>query len=69
MQNFAPIVTRWLAANAAIQITNPTELHHAILSLLDHPQHGIDLARRALAIASSHSGATLRATSVLLSTH
>ncbi|MCX6976664.1 MAG: hypothetical protein NTX04_01725, partial [Verrucomicrobia bacterium] len=69
MQNFAPIVTRWLAADAAIQITNPTELHHAILSLLDHPQHGIDLARRALAIASSHSGATLRATSVLLSTH
>ncbi len=67
MENFAPIVTRWLAADAALQIHNPAELRAQLATLLADAPRRDTLAERALAIASIHAGATARTAEVLLS--
>ena len=67
MENFAPIVTRWLAADAALQIHDPTELRAQLATLLADAPRRDTLAERARAIASIHIGATARTAEVLLS--
>ena len=67
MENFAPIVTRWLAADAALQVGNASELRSQLATLLADAPRRETLARRARAIASVHAGATTRTAEVLLS--
>ncbi len=67
MENFAPIVTRWLAADAALQIHNPAELRAQLATLLADAPRRDTLAERARAVASIHIGATARTAEVLLS--
>lgn len=66
MENFEPIVRRWLAADAALQIHHATELRPALAALLTDATRRATLAQRALAIASLHHGATARTTARLL---
>jgi len=69
MDNFAPIVSRWLTADAALQIRDAAELRGQLATLLgDHPRCDT-LARRAGAIVSVHSGATIRTAQSLLSSN
>ena len=67
MENFAPIVTRWLAADAAFQVGDASELRSQLATLLPDAPRRETLARRARAIASVHAGATTRTAEVLLS--
>ena len=66
MENFAPIVTRWLAADAAVQVRDATELRAQLASLLADASRRETLAQRALAIARLHEGATRRTAELLL---
>ena len=66
MENFAPITARWLAADAAVQVRDPAELRTQLAALLADPARRATLAQRALALASAHSGATVRTTEALL---
>jgi len=60
MENFQPIVSRWLAAGAAIEVRDAAELRKQIALLLRDAQLRSDLSSRARKIASVHEGATLR---------
>ncbi len=66
MENFAPIVARWLAADAAVQIRDAKELRTQLAALLADAPRRAELAARARAIAAVHEGATARAAEVLL---
>lgn len=66
MENFAPIVARWLAADAAVQVRNAAELRAQLAALLADAPRRAQLAARARAIAAVHTGATERAVRVLL---
>ncbi len=67
MENFEPIVTQWLAADAAVQIQDAASLGAAIGQLLRDPDRRHSIAARALEIASRHEGATTRTIDFLLS--
>jgi 3-deoxy-D-manno-octulosonic-acid transferase len=66
MENFAPIVTRWLAADAAIQVGTAADLRTQIDALLADPVRRTTLAERARAIVEIHAGATARTAACLL---
>ncbi|MCE9609963.1 MAG: hypothetical protein K8R23_07110 [Chthoniobacter sp.] len=66
MENFAPIVARWLAADAAVQVPDAAELRAQLAALLGDAPRRTALAERARAIAAVHAGATARAAEVLL---
>ena len=66
MENFAPIVIRWLAADAAVQVRDTTELRTQLATLLADAPRRETLTHRALAIATLHAGATRRTGEVLL---
>ena len=66
MENFAPIVARWLAGDAAVQIRDAAELRARLAALLADAPRRAQLAERARAIAAVHTGATERAVAVLL---
>ncbi len=66
MENFAPIVTRWLAADAAVQIRDAAGLRTQIATLLADATRRETLAQRARAIATLHAGATHRTADLLL---
>jgi 3-deoxy-D-manno-octulosonic-acid transferase len=66
MENFEPIVSRWLAADAAVRVVSPEELQTATATLLADPERCSMLAARARAIALAHEGATRRTVEVLL---
>jgi len=66
MENFSPIVPKWLAANAAVQITDAGELRERAGGLLRDEALRTDLAKRARKIAEPHQGATARAIRVLM---
>ncbi len=67
MENFASIVTRWLAEDAAIQIGDAAELHTQLVILLSDPTRRAQLAERAHALLSLHADATTRTAAALLS--
>ena len=66
MENFTQIVTRWLAADAAVQIRDTTGLRTQLARLLADAPRRETLAQRALAIATLHAGATRRTAELLL---
>ncbi len=66
MENFEPIVSQWLAADAAIQVKDTADLSAAIANLLRDPELRTTLATRARSLASAHEGATERTVRVLL---
>jgi 3-deoxy-D-manno-octulosonic-acid transferase len=66
MENFAPIVARWLAGDAAVQVRDPADIRAQFAALLADAPRRAALAERARAIAAIHSGATERAVRVLL---
>ena len=66
MENFAPIVASWLAADAAVQVCDAAELRAQLATLFADAPRRAQLAERARAIAAIHSGATERAVGVLL---
>ena len=66
MENFAPIVTRWLAAGAAVQIRDAAELRTQLATLLADAPRRETLAQRARALATQHAGATHRTAALLL---
>ena len=67
MENFHPIVSQWLAADAAVQIGTTEELAPALRALFRDPLRATQLATRAREIASGHVGATERTATSLLS--
>jgi 3-deoxy-D-manno-octulosonic-acid transferase len=60
MENFEPIISQWLAADAAIRINDAETLRVEIGALLRNPARCRTLNQRAVAIASAHTGATQR---------
>jgi len=60
MENFQPIVSRWLAADAAIEVPDASELRKQVALLLKDGDRRAELSDRARKIASMHEGATLR---------
>ena len=66
MENFAPIVARWLAGDAAVQVRDAAGLRAQLATLFADAPRRAQLAERARAIAAIHSGATERAVGVLL---
>lgn len=66
MENFVPIVARWLAGDAAVQVRDAAELRAQLATLFADAPRRAQLAERARAIAAIHSGATERAVGVLL---
>jgi 3-deoxy-D-manno-octulosonic-acid transferase len=60
MENFQPIVTRWLADQAAIQVQTAEELSLKMRELLTTPQLQTEYANRALGALAPHQGATQR---------
>ena len=67
MENFEPIASQWLAADAAIRIADAAGLRTEIATLLRDPARRTALATRARAIAAEHEGATERTARHLLS--
>ena len=67
MENFAPIVDRWLAADAAVQICDAADLRGQLATLLADQPRRDTLVRRARAIVSVHAGSTTRTARCLLS--
>ena len=67
MENFEPIVSQWLAAEAAVRIADPADLRTQTADLLRDPARRTALATRARAIAAAHAGATERTARHLLS--
>jgi 3-deoxy-D-manno-octulosonic-acid transferase len=66
MQNFEPIVSQWLSADAALRVSDAEELKQAVQALLADPSRRTAIAERARAIALAHEGATYRTVQVLL---
>jgi len=66
MENFQPIVSRWLAADAAIEVPDASELRAQIALLLRNPDRRTELSSRARKIASVHAGATRRTVRVAM---
>ena len=66
MENFEPIVSQWLAADAAIRVHDPAELRTQITTLLRDPTRRAAFNSRARAIAAAHQGATERTARRLL---
>jgi 3-deoxy-D-manno-octulosonic-acid transferase len=66
MENFEPIVTQWLAADAATQIAHAEMIPTTVAALLRDPARRNTLSERARAIASAHAGATERTARRLL---
>jgi 3-deoxy-D-manno-octulosonic-acid transferase len=60
MENFEPIASQWLAADAAICIQDAAELSTEIATLLRDPTRRAILSSRARTIAAAHQGATER---------
>jgi 3-deoxy-D-manno-octulosonic-acid transferase len=66
MENFEPIASQWLAADAAIRVRDSAELRSQIGALLGDPARRTALNSRARAIAAAHEGATARTARRLL---
>jgi 3-deoxy-D-manno-octulosonic-acid transferase len=66
MENFEPIISRWLSANAACQVRNAADLRTQLSTLLSDAPHRAQLVERARAIAATHTGATTRCAQTLL---
>ncbi len=66
MENFEPIVSQWLAADAAIRITDAQTLQAEIATLLRDPARCRTLNQRAQTIARAHTGSTERTARQLL---
>jgi len=60
MENFTPIINRWLADNAAIQVQSAEELQQKLRELLTTPQLQREYVNRALEALTPHQGATHR---------
>lgn len=67
MENFAAVVARWRAEDAAVQVRDTAELKEQIGALLANATRRESLALRARAIITPHSGATKRTVQVALS--
>jgi 3-deoxy-D-manno-octulosonic-acid transferase len=68
MENFQPIVSRWLAADAAIEVPDAPELRKQVALLLRDDARRAELADRARKIVAVHEGATLRTARAVLET-
>jgi 3-deoxy-D-manno-octulosonic-acid transferase len=66
MENFEPIASQWLAADAAIQVIDAHTLRTEVAALLRDPVRRKALNQRAQAIAIAHTGATQRTAQNLL---
>lgn len=66
MENFEPIVSQWLAADAAIRVADARTLRTEIAALLRDPARRHALNERARNLASAHTGATERTVQRLL---
>ena len=66
MENFEPIASQWLAADAAVRIDDAAELRAELTALLRDPARRTVLSTRARAIAAAHTGATERTVRCLL---
>jgi len=66
MENFAAIVTRWRAEEAAVQIQDEAELKEQLADLLANAARRETLAGRARDIVAAHFGATERTAKAIL---
>ena len=66
MENFAPLVTHLLRDSAAVQITDASELHRALHSLLADPAERTAIGQRARAALAVHQGAAARTAECIL---
>ncbi|MGC3990028.1 MAG: glycosyltransferase N-terminal domain-containing protein [Chthoniobacteraceae bacterium] len=66
MENFQPIVTRWLEDGAVIQVQNAQELQRKLWELLASPQKQQEYATRALEAVAPHQGAVERVVEVIM---
>ena len=66
MENFAPLVTHLLRDSAAVQITDASELHRALHSLLADPAERAAIGQRARAALAVHQGAAARTADCIL---
>jgi 3-deoxy-D-manno-octulosonic-acid transferase len=66
MENFEPIVSQWLTADAAVRVADAASLRGEIARLLRDPDRRQTLAARARELASAHEGATERTANALL---
>lgn len=66
MENFRPIVAKWLEDEAVSQVADETELQQKLETLLADPKLGRKLARRALQAVAPHQGATDRVAGLLI---
>jgi 3-deoxy-D-manno-octulosonic-acid transferase len=64
MENFEPLATRLVAADACIQATGHAQLVNAIRRALD-PREAHELGSRAIRVLSTHQGATRRVIGIL----
>ncbi|HEX8296009.1 MAG TPA: glycosyltransferase N-terminal domain-containing protein [Chthoniobacteraceae bacterium] len=66
MENFEPLASRWVAADAAVRIAEASALPAAVAALLRDPIQRDAIAGRARQLASAHQGATERTARYLL---
>ncbi len=66
MQNFSDVVKIFLAADAAIQVANATELEKAIAGLLAHPERRAQLGQNALFTVRNNQGAVSRTVDMIV---
>ncbi len=66
MENFRAVVSRLIAADAAIEAPDEAALEAAIAALLRDPARRDALARRAREIVAAHEGATGRTARLVL---
>jgi len=68
MENFQPIVTRWLKDEAVIQVHNAEELRKRLWELLASPHKQQEYATRAMEGVAPHQGAVERVVQVVMKT-
>jgi 3-deoxy-D-manno-octulosonic-acid transferase len=66
MENFEPLASQWLTADAAIRVTDATSLQSQVAALLRNPERCHDLSERARELVAVHEGATERTVRRLL---
>jgi len=66
MENFAPLVAHLLNDNAAVQIADASELHHALRTLLTNPESRAAIGNRARNTLAAHQGAAARTADCIL---
>jgi len=60
MENFEPLTTQLLQAEAVVRVENIADLASHVANLLEHPERSAAMSRRAHQVLEQHAGATQR---------